>query len=179
LLSIDPAETLLTMAEVAVAFAGFASLIAILGMRQAAAAFDLLRYWVMLEFSLAALGFALLPQVLGAIGVGEAVVWRSVSALLALFTIVHNLVLAVLYVRGIEAVRAAAGQANLLAANAVYAAIILSQLGNAFGWLDHLAGWYVFGLFLVLVVASAHFTLFIGHAIAHLRGGPTSGPNED
>ena len=53
MMSLDPTDILLTTAEVSIAFAGFASLIAILGMRAAekSAHFDLFRYWVMLEFT--------------------------------------------------------------------------------------------------------------------------------
>jgi hypothetical protein len=53
------------------AFAGFASLIAIIGMRTSLGTpgFDLLRYWVMLELSLAALALSLLPPVLILLGV--------------------------------------------------------------------------------------------------------------
>jgi hypothetical protein len=170
-LGIDPADVLLTVAEVSIAFAGFASLIAIFGMRSVSATqtFDLLRYWVMLEFSLAALAFSLLPIILVFVGVSESIVWPGLSGLLAVFVIVHNVVLARLFFRGENTVRSAATPGNMVAANLVYAIIGISQIGNALGFLERQPGWFMFGLFFVLVVAAAHFVLFIGHAIAHLK----------
>ena len=169
-LTIDPGDLLLTFAEVSVAFAGFSSLIAVVGMRTSTRAdsFDLLRYWVMLEFSLAALALALLPPVLILLGVADVWVWRSLSGVMALLAIAHNAVMARLFLRGDPAVRRAATPANQIAANSVYAVLVLTQIGNAVGLLDHRAGWYLFGLFLVLVVASAHFILFIINALRSL-----------
>ena len=168
----DPADVLLTLAEVSIAFAGFSSLIAVVGMRSEAPgeSFDLVRYWIMLEFSLAALAFSLLPFVLTFLGVPDTAGWRSLSGLIAVFVVVHNIVLGVMYRRGNEALRRAATPASLVPANIVYAATVASQLGNAFGWLDATFGWYLFGLALVLVVASAHFIIFIAHALRQLGG---------
>ena len=51
--------------------------------------FDEVRFLVMLEFSLAVVGFSLLPLTLSLLGIGEGNVWRSASALLAAFLIFH------------------------------------------------------------------------------------------
>ena len=57
----EPSDVLLTLAEVAVAFAGFASIVAVFQVRwtRNEMPFDLFRFWVMLAFSLATLLFAL------------------------------------------------------------------------------------------------------------------------
>jgi hypothetical protein len=170
--SVDPAAVLLTLAEVSVAFAGFASLIAILGLRTdtGTKAFDLLRYWVMLEFSLAALALSLLPLLLTFLGIAEVVIWRGSSALVALFVLIHHIVVVRLYFRREPALRRATHPANLIGANLTYAALVLTQVANALGFLDPPFGWYLLGLLLVLFVASAHFIIFIAHAIETLRG---------
>jgi hypothetical protein len=167
----DPGDLLLTFAEVSIAFAGFASLIAIIGMRTSLGTpgFDLLRYWVMLEFSLAALALSLLPPVLMLLGVTGSGVWRSLSGVMAVFAGVHNAVMARLYFKGNASVRRGATLANQIAANLVYAALGLTQIGNAVGWLEPAVGWYMLGLFLVLLVASAHFILFIANALRSFR----------
>lgn len=153
------------------AFAGFASLIAILGLRTATGSqpFDLLRYWVMLEFSLTALALSLLPLLLAFLGSPEVVIWRGLSAFVALFVLVHHVVVVRLYFRRDPAVRRAMHPANLIGANLTYAALVLTQLANALGFLDPPFGWYLLGLLLVLFVASAHFIIFIAHAIETLR----------
>jgi hypothetical protein len=167
---INPADVLLTFAQVSVAFGGFSSLIAVIGMRSSAVAgFDLLRYWMMLEFSLAALALSLLPFVLLLLGVSETWVWRGLSGVAAVFAIGHNAVLARLYLKGEPSVRRAAGPLNMIAANVVYAALGLSQTGNAVGLLGGTVGWYLCGLLLILLVATAHFILFIVNALRSLR----------
>ena len=59
--SADPTDVLLTLAEVSVTFAGFASVVAIFQVRFTASdtPFDLFRFWVMLTFSLATLKIGL------------------------------------------------------------------------------------------------------------------------
>lgn len=168
-----PAEVLLAMAEVAIAFTGFASLIAIFGMRAGRGArdFDLLRYWVMLESSLAALGFSFVPIVLRAVGVPEAAAWRVGSAGLAACVAVHVIVTGVLYRRGSPLFTLPVTTGQIVVSQVVYAALVLSQLANALGFLgDRVDGWYLVGMFLLFVVATAHFVLFISHAISRFAG---------
>lgn len=76
-------EILLTIAEVAVAFAGFASLVGILGRRSARDDPRILgaRMRGMILFSLVAVGFSLVPFILHRYGLAEATVWRLASAL--------------------------------------------------------------------------------------------------
>jgi hypothetical protein len=88
---------------------------------------------------------------------------------MAVFAIAHNAVMARLYFNGNPSVRRGATLANQIAANLVYAALGLTQIGNAVGWLEPAVGWYMLGLFLVLLVASAHFILFIANALRSFR----------
>jgi hypothetical protein len=79
-------DILLTTAEVAVAFAGFASLVTILGRRssQVDPRFIALRFRGMLTNSLLVVAFSMIPLVLFNYGLGGTIVWRLSSALLAL-----------------------------------------------------------------------------------------------
>ncbi len=78
--------TFLTLAEVSIAFAGFAS-IAVLFRRRAAGRWapeDALRFQIMIISSLSALFFSLFPLALGAYSISESAVWAWSSGLLLL-----------------------------------------------------------------------------------------------
>ncbi len=79
-------DILLTTAEVAVAFAGFASLVTILGRRssQVDPRIVAMRFRGMLTNSLLVVAFSMIPLVLFRYGLRETVVWRLSSVLLAL-----------------------------------------------------------------------------------------------
>ena len=83
------AELLLTTAEVAVAFAGFASLVSFLGRRfgRDDPRIDAVRLRGMLEISLITVAFALFPFVPGKFGTSQIAVWQISSAAFALSSI--------------------------------------------------------------------------------------------
>ena len=76
-------DLLLTIAEVAVAFAGFASIVGILGTRSASSAprVNALRMRIMLLHSLVVVAFSLVPHILHSYGLQEGTVWRASSGL--------------------------------------------------------------------------------------------------
>ena len=84
-------ETLLTVAELALALAGFAGLVAVLlsGSLPGWRAFDRTRYSALLELSLAAAFFALAPICMHALGASEATAFRVAGAGLAAFCAIH------------------------------------------------------------------------------------------
>ena len=79
-------DILLTTAELAVAFAGFASLVTILGRRSSRVdpRIIAMRFRGMLTNSLLVVAFSMIPLVLLRYGLSETVVWRLSSILLAL-----------------------------------------------------------------------------------------------
>lgn len=81
-LALTDDELLLTIAEVAVAFAGFASLVGILGQRSSRDDTRVLgvRMRAMILFSLLAMAFSLLPSILDRFGLSDAAVWRTSSS---------------------------------------------------------------------------------------------------
>jgi hypothetical protein len=82
----EAADVFLTIAEISVAFAGFAGIVAVIGRRASGEwrTGDLLRFWQMIEVSLLALIFALLPFVFYHAEVAVATTWASCSGMLAL-----------------------------------------------------------------------------------------------
>ncbi len=84
-------DLLLTLAEVSVAFAGFASIVVLFKRRDSGLwrAEDAFRFGIMLEYSLAALFFAVAPVLLGYFEVGRPGVWAASSAALGLFIVVE------------------------------------------------------------------------------------------
>jgi hypothetical protein len=90
------ADVLLAIAEVSIAFAGFASIVAILGGREGGGwrTEDVDRFWVMIEYSFAALLFALVPFAFFHLGVGEPALWRVGSALMSTFLLGYAVMVA-------------------------------------------------------------------------------------
>lgn len=84
---LENTDTLLSMAEIAAAFAGFAALVSVIrrGADQPAdAAHDLLRLRLVISSSVAGVAAALIPVGLAGYGLEEAITWR-LAALLFLF----------------------------------------------------------------------------------------------
>ena len=79
-------DLLLTIAEVAVAFAGFASIVSVLGRRSSDTPehINALRMRGMILSSLLAVAFSLLPFLLHGYGLTGGVLWRTSSAVLLL-----------------------------------------------------------------------------------------------
>jgi hypothetical protein len=143
----DPSGTLLTIAEIAVAFAGFAALVSVLGRRQDSEtrSLDALRLQLMLEVTLEVALFALLP--LPFIGViSEPEIWRIASGLRLiglLGSIAYSMHRARLQPRAFE-------QRWLTVSTLSLAALgLLVNLANVFG----LGGSHAFSLFLASMVA--------------------------
>ena len=79
-------ETLRTLAEIAVGFAGFASIVVAFRQRgEAWAPADGVLYRVMLTNSLASCAFALLPVILVEFGLSEDALWAASSSLVVAF----------------------------------------------------------------------------------------------
>ena len=155
-------ETLLTIAEVSVGFAGFASIVTVLGKRSGAEALqDSLRIRIMLVYSLSVAFLCFLPAILRAYAVPEATVWRLSSAVLAgtalllFFTIIQPRAGAVVrslpYTRLYKALGLSLSLAPALACG-LAAAGVGSQLASAT---------YLLSLALLLLVAAMVFVRLV------------------
>ncbi len=123
-------DFLQTLAEISIAFAGFASIVVAFRRRDAGSWTqpDALRYQMMLSSSLASLFFSILPIAIHYCGFSDQVVWRASSALLALCQVL------VMILTGSPSFRLAReGSLNLsifIAFSTVSVAVFLAQLVN-------------------------------------------------
>ncbi len=155
-------ESLLTIAEVSVGFAGFASIVTVLGKRSGAEALqDSLRIRIMLVYSLSVAFLCFLPAILRGYAVPEATVWRLSSAVLAgtalilFFTIIQpragDVVRSLPYSRSYKALGVSLSLAPVLGCG-LAAAGVGSQLASAT---------YLFSLALLLLVAAMVFVRLV------------------
>jgi hypothetical protein len=150
----DHSDLLLTMAEVAVAFAGFASITVLFRGRSAGewTIADRLRYGAMLRGSLCACLFSLFPVVLFQAGVSETWTWSLTSACLLVYGIALSRVFVFLF-------RVGARPNAEIARNAIAAGLNVSfQLLNLLGLGFHReAAPVLLGVGLLLANAGANF----------------------
>lgn len=87
-------DTLLTIAEIAVALAGFASIVSVIAQRsdERARVADAYRLRLMLEVALRNAGFAVLPLPFLPMVASTAVVWRGASGVYLVAALVHGLI---------------------------------------------------------------------------------------
>jgi hypothetical protein len=157
----DPSDVLLTFAEVAVAFAGFASIVAIF-QRGQSESYDLFRFWMMLEFSLAALFFALLPFPLLFLSLEPTTVWRVSSAVMVLYIGGHQATVARMRMRGDPVIRSSLTASISALAITAYSIILISQAVNVLGVPFGTGfGLFLLGLFVLLFSAGANFVRLV------------------
>jgi hypothetical protein len=159
-------DLLLTIAEVAVTFAGFASLVGILGRRSSRDDPRVLgvRMRAMLLFSLLAVAFSLLPLILHRYEFAEASIWRASSTLFAVLLAAVGgwVLLSITRLRRLDIPRRPAVRiiGAVLAATIPTGIVILFV--NALALAPSLlAALYVTGLGLVLFVAGFAFSLIL------------------
>ena len=87
----EDSDTLLTIAELAIALAGFASLVSVIGRRQddTSRAADSIRLQMMLEVAFRNAAFALLPLPFLQLAPSDPIVWRIASGLYIVMTVGH------------------------------------------------------------------------------------------
>lgn len=160
-------DNLRTIAEVAVAFTGFASIVAVFQRRDSAewAPQDVLRLWSIIAYGLAAVFFSLLPLGFGATDIGESTIWAAGSALLAAFLTGYT-------IYGVMRVRSYAAKDPSRHSGAwgysflvLSVAVILSQLLNSLGLVfsRSYSGYFV-GLLWLLVAAAVTFARLLSLA---------------
>ena len=152
----DAEETLLTLAELAVALAGFSGVVTAFQTRgRPWSRFDSGRLWNMLRFALALLFFSLLPLVWLAAGESP---WVACSALLGVTAAAQAVVSAS------HAVRRPPGThpyvATFMAAGGLISAIVLSLNTLGVLFLQSFTGYFI-GLFWLLIASSVFFVRLV------------------
>jgi hypothetical protein len=90
---LEQSDVLFALAEVSVAFAGFSRVVAAFGRRDPGtwSFTERRRFYALIEISLVALFFCVVPFCLSALHLSDAYVWRTASALFATYLVVSNI----------------------------------------------------------------------------------------
>jgi putative effector of murein hydrolase LrgA (UPF0299 family) len=146
-------DTLLSLAELAVAITGFAAIVIVFRRRESgrwerigANSFN-----GMLFHSMTALVFCLLPVTLEASALAPAAIWRVASGLLGGMLLLHAPIVAFVFARG----RALASRAVVLAAELPVAAVMLAVASGALA--ERAAGLFVAAVCLQILQAAGLF----------------------
>jgi len=161
---LQESELLVTIAQVAIGLAGFSGVAGVIGERTGstvpAVQGALLR--LMIESSLLAAGFSLLPIVLFHVGCAPELLWRLAAAIsLLAFTAQFGLAMR----RGLRIIRAGAGQPRAWgAAVTLIAVAVMLLLGAAtLGFAS--SSFYVAALFLQVVLSGGSFVRFFAFLV--------------
>ena len=149
-------ETLLTLAELGIAFAGFTGLVAVFGgaRLEADARVHHVRFRGMIETALILVIFSIAPIVLSAFDLGDQTVWRVASGLLS-GVWCSQIAIALRRTAALQAPFNRALSVVLLVVYLGTNAMLLSNLAGLFG---HIAGAaYLLGLSSLLAVAALLF----------------------
>ena len=159
-------ESLSLVAELAIALAGFASLVAILGRRHGRdnAALDAARLVGMLEYSLLAAAFALLPLVPFHAGLSENSTWRLCAVLFAASGAIH-IVFSLRRLSRIPSYPLGRGRGFFVPNSTAWLVVTLGLLGSAvtflllsgIGWLPKPEVAYLWALYAYLSVGALLF----------------------
>jgi hypothetical protein len=161
-------DTLLTLAEVGVAFAGFSGLAAIItGARSAVdPRAHHVRFRGMIESALLVVVFSVAPLVLSPLGFAEATTWRTASGLLGIVLIADISSL-------ISRIRALETSSFSLTVSVVLLGLLALSAGllllNAGGLFVNGGAVYLLSLFLLLVVSASLFLRLLMAFVPHTR----------
>lgn len=159
----EASGTLQVIAEIAVAFIGFAGIVGALARGQLSPEdpHSWLGFWTMIEFGLAMLLAALLPSLLFHLGTDTPSLWGFSSGVLALYLLVHLTFVTPLFIRARRGVSWPLGIVLLDVATFICLLLaFVSQTLNAFDvGFDTGIGGFLVGLYLLLMVSGLNFAL--------------------
>ena len=158
----EDADLLLTVAEIAVAFAGFSGLVTILGQRSSRVPHQLVEHTLraMILTSLLAVSFSLFPFLPYRLGASPDVTWRISAGAFAVALVIY-----VYHTASRRVALARSGVAGVMSGGIRFGAILaISAIFALFAVASGIAGmgFYLFALFVVLYVSgSLFFTVFV------------------
>lgn len=163
-------EVLLTMAEVAIAFAGFSSIVAIFLRRESRGwtRQDVLRLWQLIIYSLAALFFALFPFSLYYCGLADSSIWMVSSSLLGVFIALNTAGSLFSVFRALGEDEFALSRAVVATVTSLAVAALSVQVLNVLGVIfERGLGGYLIGVLWLLLASGFFFVRLL--AVSSLR----------
>lgn len=159
----DGSDVLLAICEVSIAFAGFTSIVGVLGQRGGGHwdAEDSFRLWLMIESSLATLFFSLLPLALHHLSLDGATVWGLSSGAMAAFLLLHMAVVAPRLHTLARGGKWSTRRFEPLIGALIIATLAVQSLNGLGIGFQHSFGAYLLGLILFLGLASMHFVALL------------------
>jgi hypothetical protein len=167
---LEGSDVLIVVAEVAIAFAGFSSIVAIFVRRESGGWThqNVLRLWQLLVYSLGAVFFALFPFVLFYCGLGGSSIWAASSALLGAFIAINTVLSLVTVLRALQEDESALSRAVVAAVSSLAVMALAVQVLNVLGVVFTRGfGGYLIGLLWLLVGSGFFFVRLL--AVAGLR----------
>jgi hypothetical protein len=162
---LETQESLTTIAEIAIALAGFSGLVVVLRKNNGPlTAIEKYRMTVLLATAFGALFLALLPATLQQLALSGDVIWKTSSALLTAFSIIFVVSWVLSSRRFFHVAREIFNVAAFSLMIAGHLTNVVLQMSIVFGfWADRMAGAYLLGLIWLLAHSSQQFVrmLFI------------------
>ena len=157
-------DELLTLAELAIALAGFSGVVVAFGQRGEVTVLDRWRFAALLSISMSAAVLAFLPAVLNLLGISGSFLWRTSSAVYLFVAVLHASFFSSRLLRTSQEVDAPVSRKFLVASFLLAALHIFLQLLNVLGWPSSPnAAFFISGLIVWLVLGSVSFgSLVIG-----------------
>ena len=161
-------ENLFVIAQIAVAFAGFASLVAVIGHRRGHddPSWDAARLEGMLRLSLFTGAFALLPFIPYQAGLSQMTTWRLCAGLFAASG-VGTMLYTIKRLRRVPNIRIATRWGLFWMTLSILAQAVLAAA--SIGWIPKPAAAYLFGLYTYLVITGLIFLRLIKSLSAEQR----------
>ncbi len=166
-------DVLLTICEVSIAYAGFTSVVGVLGQRSGGVwdREDSFRLWLMIESSLATLFFSLMPFVLHYFAFSDRAVWGVCSSAMAMFLVAHMLVVSPRVRALVRSGHWSTKRFEPLIGVFVFATFVVQSMNVLALGFDRSFAAYLLGLILFLGLGSMHFVaLLAGVHLPHGEG---------
>jgi hypothetical protein len=155
-------EELLTIAELAIALAGFSGVVVAFGHQREFTAIDRLRFFCLLTISMAVVVMAFLPSVLHLLGISGFSLWRVSSMIFLVASVSYPIVLAPRLSRTSREFAALPPKFFRIAAYSLAALSPAVLLCNAVGWpYSPGAALFISALIVWLVLASMFFGILV------------------
>ena len=160
----DAEGTLEVIAEISIAFTGFAGIVgALAGARLRPTQLHVwLPFWLMIESGLGTLFAALFPMLPHHLGLPDRHLWSASSGLIVILIVCHGAFMSPRFIRAQRDPSSVRLPVLQIAVRVALVVALVSQLLNAFGvGLPQSAGGFLIGLYFLLLVSGLNFVYLV------------------